>query len=167
MFRRYQESTVWYAFLSDIPPTDLLGKGSDSPGRQQFAESKWFTGGWSLQEHLAPDVLHFFSNEWTSLGTRAELWKLISEASGIEVDFLTATALQEAGVARRMSWASTRTTTSREDITYCLLGIFNVNMPMLYGEGEKAFQRLQDEDHQELGRPNNPRVGPRQGRVES
>ena len=38
-----------------------------------------------------------------------------------------------------MSWASRRVTTRDEDIAYCLLGIFNVNMPLLYGEGEKAF----------------------------
>ena len=38
-----------------------------------------------------------------------------------------------------MSWASRRVTTRDEDIAYCLLGIFSVNMPLLYGEGEKAF----------------------------
>lgn len=30
-------------------------------------------------------------------------------------------------------------------MAYCLLGIFDINMPMLYGEGKKAFRRLQDE----------------------
>lgn len=48
-------------------------------------------------------------------------------------------------IANRMSWASRRTTTRVEDIAYCLLGIFNVNIPLLYGEGLKAFQRLQEE----------------------
>ena len=30
-----------------------------------------------------------------------------------------------------------------EDEAYCLLGIFSINMPTLYGEGRRAFQRLQ------------------------
>ena len=38
-----------------------------------------------------------------------------------------------------MSWASRRVTTRDEDIAYCLLGMFDVNMPLIYGEGEKAF----------------------------
>jgi hypothetical protein len=53
--------------------------------------------------------------------------------------------LEQASVAKRMSWASGRSTTREEDIAYCLLGIFNVNMPLLYGEGHKAFVRLQEE----------------------
>jgi hypothetical protein len=45
-----------------------------------------------------------------------------------------------------MSWAAKRTTTRSEDVAYCLLGIFDVNMPLLYGEGStKAFVRLQEE----------------------
>ena len=30
-----------------------------------------------------------------------------------------------------------------EDEAYCLLGLFSINMPTLYGEGRRAFQRLQ------------------------
>jgi hypothetical protein len=48
-----------------------------------------------------------------------------------------------ASVAQRMSWASERQTTRIEDTAYCLLGIFNINMPLLYGEGERALKRLQ------------------------
>lgn len=46
-------------------------------------------------------------------------------------------------IAQRMSWASTRETTREEDLAYCLLGLFNINMPLLYGEGKAAFTRLQ------------------------
>jgi hypothetical protein len=43
-----------------------------------------------------------------------------------------------------MPWAWKRETTREEDMTYCLLRLFDVNMPLLYGEGsEKAFLRLQ------------------------
>jgi hypothetical protein len=48
-------------------------------------------------------------------------------------------------VAERMSWASRRSTTRVEDESYCLMGLFGINMPMLYGEGGKAFIRLQEE----------------------
>jgi len=48
-------------------------------------------------------------------------------------------------VAEKMSWAASRETTRIEDTAYCLLGIFNVNIPLLYGEEEKAFRRLQEE----------------------
>ena len=48
-------------------------------------------------------------------------------------------------VAQKMSWASKRETTHTEDISYCLLGIKGVHMPLLYGEGANAFLRLQEE----------------------
>lgn len=44
-----------------------------------------------------------------------------------------------------MYWASSRQTTRVEDIAYCLMGLFDVNIPLLYGEGMKAFHRLQEQ----------------------
>ena len=44
-----------------------------------------------------------------------------------------------------MCWAANRVTTVMEDRAYCLLGVFGINMPLLYGEREKAFTRLQQE----------------------
>lgn len=44
-----------------------------------------------------------------------------------------------------MFWAARRKTTRVEDIAYCLMGMFGIYMPMLYGEGERAFIRLQEE----------------------
>jgi len=38
-----------------------------------------------------------------------------------------------------------RATSRVEDTAYSLMGLFNVFMPMLYGEGERAFIRLQEE----------------------
>jgi hypothetical protein len=48
-------------------------------------------------------------------------------------------------IAVRMHWASRRITTRVEDMAYCLLGLFKINMPLLYGEGRAAFQRLQEQ----------------------
>lgn len=66
-------------------------------------------------------------------------------SQGINDSVLTGGDPSEISIAQRMSWASKRVTTRVEDVAYCLLGLFNVNMPLLYGEGMKAFQRLQEE----------------------
>jgi hypothetical protein len=45
-----------------------------------------------------------------------------------------------------MSWSKNRETTREEDKAYSLLGIFDVYMPLIYGEGTKnAFRRLKEE----------------------
>ena len=79
------------------------------------------------------------------LGTKRTLIRLLSLRTGIDEDILNGAPLSSRSIAQRMSWASLRITTRSEDTAYCLLGIFDVNMPMLYGEGEKAFLRLQEE----------------------
>lgn len=70
----------------------------------------------------------------------------IAEITGIDEEVLKDSGLlPEVSIARRMSWAANRVTQRIEDVAYSLLGIFDVNMPLIYGEGHKAFQRLQDE----------------------
>lgn len=64
-----------------------------------------------------------------------------------------------------MSWAAQRQTRRIEDIAYCLMGLFSVNMPMLYGEGSKAFLRLQKKiwkqcEDQSLFMWSDPRMDP-------
>ena len=88
----------------------------------------------------------FFSREWIEVGTKSTLCGAFAEITGISVGILTGeTGLESTSVAKRMSWASHRGTARIEDIAYCLIGLFDVNMPLLYGEGEKAFIRLQEE----------------------
>jgi hypothetical protein len=98
-----------------------------------------------LQELLASKALTFFNREWKSLGTKEQLSQIISKVTGIHHEALCGRDLQDYSIAQRMSWASDRVTTRVEDIAYSLLGIFGVNMPLLYGEGERAFSRLQEE----------------------
>jgi hypothetical protein len=70
----------------------------------------------------------------------------ISEITAIPKNVLLGSSLLHCNVAQRMSWASTRKTTREEDMAYCLMGPFDVQMPPIYGEGsEKAFLRLQEE----------------------
>ncbi|PVH84096.1 HET-domain-containing protein, partial [Cadophora sp. DSE1049] len=140
MFIWYKNAEVCYAYLSDVhfDYTEYLLDNVDwSP--DDFRSSKWFTRGWTLQELLAPRYLRFFSHRWADLGDRATLWPLVSDTTGIEdwSGFKTAT------IAQKMSWASRRETTRTEDRAYSLMGLFGVNMPPLYGEGENAFIRLQ------------------------
>jgi len=131
---------VCYAYLSDVveitPPATLS---------QQFKTSRWFTRGWTLQELLAPCSVRFYSAKWDHLGNREDLAQQITDTTRIEDDFLLGNDIRFASIAKRFSWAALRETSRTEDIAYCLLGIFDVNMPLLYGEGKKAFIRLQEE----------------------
>ncbi|KAH6898638.1 heterokaryon incompatibility protein-domain-containing protein [Thelonectria olida] len=152
MFRWYAESTVCIAYLEDV------NASSDSnETRMNFTRSRWFTRGWTLQELIAPKDVVFYSQAWTRLGTRATLKNIILQVTGIPGEILEAPTqpkpkpthdprLQKFSIAERMSWAARRETTRAEDIAYCLLGLFDIHMPLLYGEGQKnAFKRLQEE----------------------
>lgn len=145
MFKWYADAAVCFAFLSDV----------DS--HQTFAESLWFTRGWTLQELVAPREILFFDRDWDLVGTRAQLCDVIHERTGVSDKILLhgsasgprprgiRSLLSSIPVAVRMSWAAGRMTTREEDRAYSLLGLFGVNMPMLYGEGSGAFMRLQEE----------------------
>ncbi|KAI4269768.1 MAG: hypothetical protein LQ337_007089 [Flavoplaca oasis] len=119
-----------------------------------FKASAWFRRGWTLQELLAPKSSHisFLDVNWTLIGHLSDLLEDVSAATGIAKLFLTEMRFQDprrqrnVSIARIMSWASRRITSREEDVAYCLLGLFNVHMPLLYGEGAtKAFYRLQIE----------------------
>ena len=141
MYRLYESAAVCYAFLSDVQASE-----EDEKVEQEIKESLWFTRGWTLQELLASRVVHFFNSRWGFLGTKHTLTEVLTLCTGIDGPILRKTESPfDRSVAQRMSWASQRVTTRIEDIAYCLLGIFDINMPMLYGEGAKAFVRLQEE----------------------
>jgi Heterokaryon incompatibility protein (HET) len=127
MFQWYRSAQVCYAYLGDVDNT------------RAFHDSKWFTRGWTLQELLAPETMVFFAQDWVEIGTKFSLAPLISSITGIHNLF----SFESACVAQKMSWAAKRETTRVEDRAYCLMGLFKVNMPLLYGEGERAFMRLQ------------------------
>ncbi|KAH8651658.1 heterokaryon incompatibility protein-domain-containing protein [Ilyonectria robusta] len=139
MFRWYQLAQCCFAYLEDVSHS-----ASGSVG-DEFEASRWFTRGWTLQELLAPRAVDFFDRNWNFLGSRSELAERISTTTGVDEETLLGGDLSLASVAQRMSWAADRQTTRLEDMAYCLLGIFNISMTMLYGEGESAFIRLQEE----------------------
>ena len=132
MFNWYRDSAVCYAYLSDLPDVVL-------------SESHWFTRGWTLQEMIAPKEIHFFDKDWVFQGSKADLLDQLHRISGVDPMALQGGNLRLISVARKMSWSSKRKTTRPEDTAYSLLGLFGISMPMLYGEGERAFIRLQEE----------------------
>ncbi|EQB43426.1 hypothetical protein CGLO_17918 [Colletotrichum gloeosporioides Cg-14] len=137
MFSWYQASRVCFAYLEDFPAETTT---------KDLSRCRWFTRGWTLQELLAPRRVTFFDSAWESVGTKTTLRTRIREATCIEAAVLRDPAkINTACAAKKMSWASSRQTTRVEDMAYCLLGLFNINMPLLYGEGNDAFRRLQEE----------------------
>ncbi|KAK3400035.1 heterokaryon incompatibility protein-domain-containing protein [Sordaria brevicollis] len=165
MFKWYHDAEVCYAYLSDISllerlpqhrsPTYLdhpMSDSGDNRDAMSIADemeellygSKWFTRGWTLQELIAPSDVVFCDRLWREIGTRESLSDDIAAITGIDAGLLRMERkLDDFSVAQRMSWAATRRTTRIEDEAYCLMGLFDVHMPLLYGEGQKAFKRLQ------------------------
>jgi len=147
MFRWYRDATKCYVYLSDFSRfySDSADKFKEV-WKSTFRKSKWFTRGWTLQELVAPASVDFFSKEGELVGNKTSLERHICEITGIPVNALRGSPLSDFSVTERMSWAASRETYRQEDIAYSLLGIFNVNMPLIYSEGkEKALQRLREE----------------------
>ncbi|CAD6566629.1 MAG: hypothetical protein ASARMPREDX12_008763 [Alectoria sarmentosa] len=134
MYRWYEKAQVCYVYMADV---------SAATFDKAFRISRWFFRGWTLQELLAPKTVVFYGRDWEELGTKWSLKDEISRATGIThhqmIDH------KSVNVATKMSWAAMRETTRIEDTAYCLLGLFDINLPLLYGEGSKAFMRLQHE----------------------
>lgn len=139
MFDLYKGADVCYAHLADVAH-------SASPRElgSQFRTSKWFTRGWTLQELIAPSNVVFLTMEWDTIGDKVALADVIEQITNVDYGALCGVvSVQEVSVARRMSWAAKRQTTRLEDRAYSLLGLFGINMPTIYGEGNNAFYRLQ------------------------
>jgi hypothetical protein len=145
MYQWYKASSICYVYLSDV----LRPEVSDS---RQFRSSRWFTRGWTLQELIAPSKMEFFGLGWKYIGSRASLGTIISNITNIPVSLMTERRCWrwsfhdcDFSVAQKMSWAASRKCTRIEDSAYCMIGLFDIAMPLLYGEGKKAFLRLQEE----------------------
>lgn len=135
MYGYYQRSAFCFALLSDSPSDSL-----------DISSSRWFTRGWTLQELIAPPRLQFYHQDWSHYADKSQISDMLSDITRIPCDVLAdSSRCYTLSVATRMSWAADRHTTRLEDNAYSLLGIFDINMPLIYGEGRKAFIRLQEE----------------------
>ena len=140
MFRWYGDAEVCYAYLGDVAADE-----DPHPRDSSFRNARWFTRGWTLQELISPGVVYFYGAGWKQIGSRESLLPLIVEITKINASYFTLGNLNQFSAAQKLSWAAGRSTTRLEDEAYCLLGLFDINMPLLYGEGRRAFQRLQEE----------------------
>ncbi|KAF2184942.1 HET-domain-containing protein [Zopfia rhizophila CBS 207.26] len=139
MWNWYKNANVCYAYLAGVP--NRLSGWSD-----QFRRSRWFTRGWTLQELIAPWSVEFYAADWSQIGTKLRRLDEIHNITGISKITLKTSNPEYERVAEVMSWAAHRNVTREEDLAYSLMGLFDINMPMLYGEGStKAFLRLQEE----------------------
>ncbi|CVK91476.1 related to beta transducin-like protein [Fusarium mangiferae] len=160
MFAWYKQSSICYVYLSDLvfprsPVYSLMPKSlaalAFSKLEHKLMTCRWFTRGWTLQELIAPGQVRFYDQNWNLIGSKvpvsgSRFIKILERLTGIPSSVLEYTGdIATIPVAQRMSWAARRETTRVEDIAYCLLGIFDINMPLLYGEGSKSFFRLQEE----------------------
>jgi hypothetical protein len=148
MFRWYQRATNCYVYLSDvhIPDEVIDVQAFRITWEDAFRRSRWFHRGWTLQELLAPASVEFFSANSKQLGSKISLEQDIHEITQIPITALRKYNLRGFSVDERMSWVADRKTTVVEDKAYCLLGIFGVCLPLIYGEGEEhAFRRLRRE----------------------
>ncbi|KAK8022573.1 hypothetical protein PG993_013340 [Apiospora rasikravindrae] len=140
MYAWYRHSAICFAYLADVSGHDL----SHEECRAQFRNTRWFTRGFTLQELVAPIDVVFFSQDWHVLGTKDTLVQPLTDITGVRTKILTLEdRLSSVCVAEKMSWLAKRTTTRLEDMAYCILGLLDINMPLLYGEGAQAFVRLQ------------------------
>ncbi|KAI1078209.1 HET-domain-containing protein [Whalleya microplaca] len=154
MYDWYAKSTICYAYLADVKPVsqDQNNTGTATGNFDGVAEAmrkaRWFTRGWTLQELIAPKIVIFFGQGWWHIGEKsaAGLGEIIADISGLPLDLIYGLkSLAQYSVAQKMSWAANRQCTRPEDMAYSLLGLFEVNIPLLYGEGVNAFTRLQEE----------------------
>ncbi|KAI1403472.1 heterokaryon incompatibility protein-domain-containing protein [Hypoxylon fuscum] len=142
MFEWYRKSSFCVVYLADVTWTQSMNQNER---RKQFVNCRWFERAWTLQELIAPKEVRFYDKDWNYMGTKVDLADEISEHTHIDKHILNGTSsCLMCSIAHRMSWAAKRKARKPEDIAYSLLGIFNVNMPMIYGEGSRnAFHRLQ------------------------
>jgi hypothetical protein len=141
MFSWYEQASVCYVYLADVSSDNTTPGWDDA-----FQNSRWFTRGWTLQELLAPQKIEFYSRERMKLGDKQTLEKQIHERTKIPYDALRGKSLSTFSVSERFSWMKNRNALREEDLVYSLLGIFNIHMYLLYGEGKtRALQRLKRE----------------------
>ncbi|KIK94492.1 hypothetical protein PAXRUDRAFT_445493, partial [Paxillus rubicundulus Ve08.2h10] len=133
MWDWYQDCDRCFVYMNDV----RSGQHPDADD-SDFSRSQWFRRGWTLQELLAPGKITFFAEDWTRIGKTAhrKVMKRITRITGIPEGVLSDGDTASFSIARRMSWASHRMTTKKEDRAYSLMGIFGITMPIIYGGGE-------------------------------
>ena len=145
MFHWYENATVCYAHLHDVPASFFPSEGNDLLYPNSNGWPEWFSRGWTLQELIAPGNVQFYNSDWKHIGDKRMLSRTLAHITQIPSYIILDGIFDRPSIAQIMSWAANRTTTLVEDRAYSLLGLLDVNMTIAYGEGKAAFQRLQRE----------------------
>jgi hypothetical protein len=149
MFRWYHKAVKCYVFLSTFRTVDSKDLSNLLPWKSLFQTSRWFTRGWTLQELIAPVSVEFFCKDWEPLGDKIFFERDICEITSIPRNAILGSHLADFSVTERMSWAETRQITREVDNAYSLLGIFDIYLPLIYGQGkENALERLREANDQ-------------------
>jgi hypothetical protein len=159
MFRWYQKATRCYVYLSDVSMHTQDGQ-SHIEWESAFRNSRWFTRGWTLQELLAPEIVVFYSQDHVRLGDKKSLEQQITDITGISADVLQGhRMLSDFSIEERILWVEKRQTTVEEDKAYCLLGVFGVFLPLIYGEGQLNAMKRLNKEVRESARTGSPLTG--------
>jgi len=151
MFCWYRNAAKCYVYLSDVSINDHdQADPSLQSWQSAFRKSRWFTRGWTLQELIAPRSVEFFCSDGKQLGDKKSLERQLHEITRIPVSALQGTPLSTFSVKDRLSWAENRETKREEDKVYSLLGIFDIFMTFIYGEGANTFNRFRNELEERL-----------------
>lgn len=146
MFQWYHESSLTVVHLKGVFSDSELGA---------LEESLWNTRAWTLQEFFASKVIRFYTEDWKPYLPREEMFnhkesavimREMAHATGVEATELLSLRPGSDNVRQKLRLASTRYATKQEDIAYSLFGIFDVSIPVTYGEGQRrALGRLLQE----------------------
>ena len=174
MWRWYSKATHCVAYLRDVRPFTASAFKSDGEKEAvlfDLRNREWFERGWTLQELLSPPCVVFVTHNWEIIGRKSPddhpcsimrdvLNGIAGEVVGIAQDVLCGFESRKDNIGKdvKMSWAANRQTTKPEDVAYYLLGIFDVHIAMIYGEGERHARRRveleirnKEREEQELG----------------
>ena len=144
MYRWYGNAKACYAYLHDVHGPSFPTEKDDQKYPKSNGWPEWFSRGWTLQEMIAPSNVQFFNERWQAIGDKKTLATTLTRITRVPEHVLMQGLFENRPcIAQIISWAAKRTTTRVEDRAYSLMGLLDVNMSMLYGEGKKAFHRLQ------------------------
>ena len=145
MFRWYRKAAKCYVYLTDVSINKQIDL-SLQPWEAAFRNSRWFTRGWTLQELIAPPSVEFLCSKANRLGDKKSMEGQLHKVTGVPVSALRGSPLSDFSFDERVLWARNRETQREEDLAYSLLGILDISIPVIYGEGkENAFHRLKRE----------------------
>ncbi|KAG1737452.1 heterokaryon incompatibility protein-domain-containing protein [Suillus lakei] len=136
MYRWYRDAYICIVHLAQSQSLETLGS------------DEWILRGWTLQELLAPLRMKFYGPRWTPLTQNendkddAAVILTLSRVTKIPPNDLCDFRPGPNRAWEKMTWAARRKTTRIEDIAYSLTGIFDISMPIAYGEGDRAFKRF-------------------------